>query len=204
MAFFEDRLSPRFTFGARGGPQWNTQVTKVDSGFRSANKKWLMPLHRYDLSECIRSNDDFEEVRAFFYNVSGQFDGFRVKDWGDFQITFANRAQRSSLASVSGSWQLQRSYTKGIRTFNRPIYKPVSGSVVIYDSGGTPLTATVDYTTGLASVSGTPVTWSGEFDVPVAFTSDVMEVEITSKNQQAGLLMSWPSVQVEEIRENLT
>lgn len=198
MAFFEERLSVKLSYGARGGPQFSTTVVKAKSGFRKANKDWVMPLHVYDVSQCIRSNADFEELRAFFYNVAGQGDGFRFKDWGDYQCDRTN----SSLTLISGSnYQLNRIYARGARTFTRPIYKPVSATVIVYDVGGTPLAATVDYTTGIATVTGTPAAWLGEFDVPVAFTSDVMEAEITSRSQGVGLLISWPSVQVEEIRD---
>lgn len=196
MAFFEDRLSPRITYGARGGPVWNTGVAKAESGFRQTNKKWLYPLHRYDVSECIRGDDDFEEVRSFFYVVAGQFEGFRYKDWADFLVT----RDRSSITAITGGWQLNRRYAKGIRTFDRPIYKPVDGTIVVYDGSGTPMGVTVDPTTGRFTSGGTPVTWSGEFDVPVAFTSDVMELELVSKNQDIGVLFSWPTVQLEEIR----
>lgn len=199
MAFFEERLSPRITYGARGGPVWNTQVAKTDSGFRSANRNWLFPLHRYDVSECIRSETDFEEVRSMFYNVFGQFDGFRYKDWADFLVT----RDRSSVTVVVGGWQLNRRYTRGIRTFDRPIYKPVDGTIVLYDGGGSIIGGSVDPTTGVVTSGSTPVTWTGEFDVPVAFSSDIMEAEISSKNQDVGLLITWPQVQLEEIRISL-
>lgn len=202
MAFFEERLDPCITFGARGGPVFNTQVSKVDSGFRSANKNWAFPLHRYDVSQGIKSNADFETVRAFFYNVSGQFDGFRFKDWADFEAVQTN----TSLTASGSDWQMQRKYVRGARTFLRPIYKPVSGTASIYrtrSSVVTTATATIDYATGLATITGhvggDTYTWNGEFDVPVAFTSDVMEAEIVNRGRD-GLLISWPSCQVEEIR----
>ena len=31
----------------------------------------------------MKDETDFAEIRAFFYNVAGQFDGFRFKDWAD-------------------------------------------------------------------------------------------------------------------------
>ena len=49
MSFFEARLPERFSFGARGGPLFSTEVVKTTGGQRFANKNWLMPLHRYDV-----------------------------------------------------------------------------------------------------------------------------------------------------------
>jgi hypothetical protein len=42
-------------------------------------------------------------------------------------------------------------------------------------------------------------TWTGEFDVPVAFTSDMLERSIDNRSD-GEFVMSWPSIQVEEIR----
>ncbi|MEO6710028.1 MAG: DUF2460 domain-containing protein [Planctomycetota bacterium] len=201
MSFFEERLPDCYSFGARGGPVFSTEVVRTAGGQRYANKNWLLPIHRYDISSGIKTRDDFEVLRAFFYNVAGQFDGFRFKDWADYQ------ADRQPTVLVSGAiYQMQRSYIRGIRTFKRTISKPVSGTVIFYRTRAgvtSTISPTIDYTTGQVTVAGhvagDAYTWSGEFDVPVAFTSDAMEREIVDKNAE-GLLIGWPSVQIEEIR----
>jgi hypothetical protein len=64
--------------------------------------------------------------------------------------------------------------------------------------------ATVDTTTGLATiaghVNGDTYTWVGEFDVPVAFADDNMEAEIID-NGGDEYLVAWRSIVVEEVRE---
>lgn len=196
MAFFEDRLPDCFSFGARGGPVFSTEVTKTVGGQRFANKNWTYPLHRYDVSEAIKSEDDFETIAAFFYNVSGQFDGFRFKDFSDYKAT----NQPAALVST-GIYQLQRAYIRGARTFLRTITKPVTP--IVFKRNGSAISPAIVYSTGRVTVSGhTPgdvYTWSGEFDVPVAFTSDMLEKVIESKND-GQFLIRWPSIQVEEIR----
>lgn len=209
MAFFEQQFDPRLSFGARGGPVWSTTVARVRSGRRSTNKNWSAPLHRYNVSHAVKSNDDFETVRAFFYVVAGAFDGFRFKDWSDYEATRDN----SALEFVGGDeWQLQRKYTVGSRTYLRDISKPcASPAPVIWrlrsgvSSVVTPLGSptSFDYTTGRVSIwdhfPGDTYTWVGEFDVPVAFAADEMESEIVDTGD-GEYLVRWPQIVLEEVR----
>lgn len=202
MSFFENRLPERLSFGARGGPAFSTEVVKTQGGQRSSNRNWLFPLHRFDVSHGVKSEEDFDEIRSFFYNVSGQFDGFRFKDWADYK---ANRQPLTTI-TLGTSYQLNRQYVRGSRTFNRPIYKPVSGTIVVYRNGSV-IAPAVSTTTGVVSITGHTggdfYTWSGEFDIPVAFTSDILETVIENKTGSGGtsdFLISWPSIQLEEIR----
>ena len=204
MAFFEQRFDERLSFGAVGGPVWNTRVARVNSGKRYVNKEWSTPLHRYNVSPAIRDISDFEVIQAFFYVVAGQYDGFRFKDWRDYQATQAN--SRVSVKSGSpAEWQLQRIYTVGSREFVRAIYKPVSGVVVRRRRAGVwsnASDATVQTTTGTVQFSshqsGDTYAWIGEFDVPVAFTTDEMMAEIVDRDEE--FLVKWPNVTLEELR----
>lgn len=203
MAFFEHRLSDAISRGSAGGPVWKTSKATLSDGRRAVNREWQAPLHRYDISYGIKTEDDFEEVRALFYNVYGAFDGFRFKDWADFRAT----KQNSTLTLISGSnWQLQRQYTVGARSFKRDIVKPLSGAVVYRTRSGVEsvAVAVVNETTGVAAITGhaggDTYTWVGEFDVPVAFVDDALDnVEVTG-NWQA-ILHGLPSIKLEEIRE---
>jgi uncharacterized protein (TIGR02217 family) len=201
MSFFEQRLPERFSFGAKGGPAFSTEVVKTAGGQRYANKNWTMPLHMYDVSANVKTQTDFESIRAFFYNVSGQFDGFRFKDWADYQAT-----SQPLTAIVTGStYQMTRAYIFGTRTFSRPIYKPNAGASFTRTRSGVTSSISPSYstTTGVVTVTGhvagDTYAWSGEFDVPVAFTSDLCEASIDDKS--AGqFVISWPDIQVQEIR----
>lgn len=188
MAFFEDRFPECVSYGASGGPVWSTTVTTTQSGKRFANRNFVYPKHEYDASQGVKTKEDFENVRAFFYNVFGQFDGFRYKDWSDFEVT---AGQGVIITLTGGAKQLGRRYAFGARTFDRPISKPVNGTVTITGGG------TLDYTTGLIT-GGAPTSWVGEFDVPVAFGTDLLSAEIVSRNS-SGLLFSWASIPLKEI-----
>lgn len=207
MAFFEQRFDERLSFGARGGPVFRTSRVTSLSGYRTTNREWLYPLHRYQVAQAVKDNADFEAVRAFFYVVGGGADGFRFKDWSDFEATLSN-SRLVEKAGSPGEWQLCRVYTVGGREFVRPILKPcATPAPAIYRTRGgstTLATAAVDTTTGIATIAGhvggDTYRWVGEFDVPVAFADDNMEHEIVDV-ADTDYLMRWPSIVLEEIRE---
>lgn len=197
MAFFEELFPRRISRGAQGGPVFATGGTEQPNGFRTTQRKRMWPLHEWEVGHVLRTNADFEELRAWFYVVCGRFEGFRFEDPADHLVT----RPQSSLTLITGStWQLNRTYTVGARVFARPIFKPRAG-VVIYDAGGSALTATVDTTTGIATVTGAPVTWSGSFDVPVAFADDAAVFSLLGSPQ---MYMQWKSIRLREIRENFS
>ena len=64
-------------------------------------------------------------------------------------------------------------------------------------------------TTGLTASGGTAfmypqvsdvLTWSGDFDVPCRFDTDMMDVEIIDRSIAQGLIVGWQSIAVREIR----
>lgn len=189
--FFEDQFPTCISFGARGGPMFSTAITRTASGRRSANRNFEYPLHDYEASYGVKKQSDFEEVRAFFYNVFGQFDGFRYKDWADFTAT----SGQGVIVTVDGAAHLAKRYAFGSRTFDRLISKPVNGTVTITGGG------TLDYTTGVIT-GGSPTAWTGEFDVPCAFMTDLLTAEIINKqgSDEGEFILSWASIPIREIR----
>lgn len=201
LAFLEQRLDSRITQGATGGPTVPGRVKRYTaSGRLSQNFSGALPIHRYDVSHGLRSRDDYQAVLDLWYVVMfTPYAGFRFKDWRDYRATKAN----TKLTLVTGTtWQLQRRHAvAGGIEFLRDIVKPcASPAVVIYDAGGSPLTATVNTVTGQVEVpTGTPASWEGQFDVPVTFTDDEWtgsSLEVTTANLH---VMSGP-IKLEEIR----
>lgn len=191
MSFFEERFPECIRFGVTGGPRFSTGRTVAQNGFTAKQRNWRYPLQRFEAAHGIKSESDFEKVRAFFYNVYGGFDGFRFRDWSDYQV---KAGQGVVIVRDDGLRQLARAYTYGARVFTRPIAKPVPGSVQLSGPG------VVDYTTGLVT-GGTPATWTGQFDVPVEFADDLMDVEVVNKKGASGeFFLSWASLQLQEIR----
>lgn len=195
MAFYE---SPRFpqdiSYDAVGGPRWDTTVIELSSGHESRNQRWSHARCRYDVAHAVRTQVKLDALLHFFHTVRGRTHGFRFKDWSDFQVTSA----QGVLTFISGSsYQLYKRYTSGAQTYDRKIQKPVTGSVSVLGGGS----YSVDSTTGIVTHNsgGAPTGWTGEFDVPCRFDTDVMAAAIVSRSG-AGLLYSWDQIGLVEIR----
>lgn len=202
MAFFEQQFPPQISANFSGGPSFLTDKAFTAGGQRNTNRRSQYPLHRYSLNAPVREGVLFDLLRAFFYVVGGDADGFRFKDWSDYQVA----AERSSVTLLSGAeYQLNKTYPFGARTFTRPIYKPVSGAQILRTRGGITTnitgTSTVDLTTGRVTVTSHVAldvyTWSGHFDVPVAFVDPAAVFQVLGGPR---MLTEWPSIEIEEIR----
>lgn len=204
MAFFEEQFPPCISIGMTGGPRFLTSKVYANNGRRITNLGDELPLHQFSLSKPIQAEEDFDLLRAFFWNVSGDTDGFRFKDWSDYRAT----AQNSRVTLVSGTtYQLNRIYIFGNRTKVRPIQKPITGSQIFRVRGGvaTDITGTdagtVNTTTGrvtiLNNVGGDTYFWVGQFDLPAAFVDPAAVFNIIGGPR---MLSEWASIEIEEIR----
>lgn len=155
MAFSEERLNVGIRYGVAGGPEFNTGVTIVASGYEQRNQNWSEARGKWDLADDIYSKSELEYLTAFFRVRKGRYQGFRFKDWSDFTVDITSGVL-VGLAAVSGSYQLQKSYTDGVETTYRNISKPIIGTVKMYYLG-TLLTVTtdyiIDYTKGIVALS---------------------------------------------------
>jgi uncharacterized protein (TIGR02217 family) len=174
--FNETRLLDCVSYGSQFGQEFNTRITTLKSGHERRNANWTLPLGRYSVSYDALAPADHPLVRGAHMSCMGSLIAFRFKDWTDYQ------AQRQQIGIGTGTpqtLQLVKNYTFGPLSLARTIKKPVVSTVVIYGYD-LPLAAAVDYTTGLVTVTaptGAPITWSGEFDVPVRFESDRLDVD---------------------------
>lgn len=192
--------SPRFpkcpSFGYTSEPIYSVTVVERAGGAERRNRNWSMPLHRFSCTVGPRAEDDISELLEFYHAVGGSAYGFRFRDGIDYKTSRIEDAvtdEDAPLLLVAGysptSYQLTKRYTYGSRSQDRPIYKPVTGTILIADNG-TPkvegVDYTIDYSTGLVQLSFTPagtLTWGGEFDVPVRFDS-TFPVELFDKKIQ--------------------
>lgn len=202
MAFYE---SPRFPeqigFGARGGPALATDVVTVESGREKRNARWSYPRHEWDVSHGVKTQADFDTLRAHFLSVDGRAHGFRFKDFSDYAATVA---QGFVTGLTSTTFQLVKRYNSGAQTKTRRIRKPIAAGFALYDTAVL-LTLTTDYTldtvTGVVTTTSprtaANLTWSGSFDVPMRYDTDKLSAEIVSRSA-AGLLYRWDSIPLVE------
>ncbi len=190
MAFHEVRFPDNISRGARGGPSRRTQVVELASGDEERNASWADSRRRYDVSYGVRRADDLASVVAFFEARNGRLHGFRFKDWSDYKSS-APSAAPAALDQLIGTgdgattaFQLAKAYASAAQSWSRAITKPVAGSVLIAVNGvAQPSGWTVDHSTGIVSFAAAPASGAAiragfEFDVPVRFDSDTLDVTL--------------------------
>lgn len=187
MAFLETpRFPEKISFGATGGPTWQTEIAMLDSGYEYTNQNWSQARARYEVGHDARRPELFADLLNFYMAVKGRANQFRFKDWSDYSATVSQ-----GVVAVGG--QMYKRYTSGALTYDRKIVKPVSGTVTVIGGG------TVDYATGLIA-GGSPTAWYGDYDVPVRFDTDEMQVQIINRSIAAGIIQGWQSIALVEVR----
>ena len=195
MAFHEARLPARLAFGCAGGVERRTQVTTLASGFERRSSPWAQGRRRYLIGTAARPLDDAAELVAFFEERRGRLHGFRFRDPADCRscapsATPAATDQAIGVGDgVRKTFALTKTYGTGDTAVVRPIAKPVAGTVKIAVAGVVLGGAafSVDTVTGLVTLVVTPavgaaVTAGFEFDTPVRFDSDRIDVTMESFN----------------------
>ena len=199
MAFAEVRFPTDIAFGSTGGPEYSTDVVILQSGHEQRNANWAQSRARYNVAHGVKTKAQLDTLIAFFRARKGRADGFRFKDWTDYQGT------GQSIGIGDGSetvFQLKKSYTSGSVTETRIINKPVAGTITIYVDG-TPQNGSAyvaDTTNGEITFTSPPalsaiVTADFEFDVPVRFDTDRLSASLDTYGSH-----SWQDIPLAEIR----
>ena len=206
MAFHEVRFPDNISRGARGGPERRTQIVELASGAEERNASWANSRRRYDVAYGIRRADDLAAVVAFFETRNGRLHAFRFKDWADFKSCLPSQTPdptNQPIGTGNGSatlFQLTKRYTSGAQSWTRAITKPVAGTVTIALNGTAQASGwSVSTTTGLitfstAPAAGVAITAGFEFDVPVRFDTDALDV--TLDLERLGSITSIPLIEL--------
>ena len=208
MNFHEVRFPAAISFGSSGGVERRTEIVRLVNGSEERNTPWEQSRRRYDAGLGTRTLDDLDAVLAFFEARRGMLYGFRWKDWMDHKSCRPSEApghadqQIGTGDGARATFQLVKHYAPGLHGYGRRIAKPVAGTVEIAVDGGA-LTEgpdfSVDTSTGKVVLAAPPaagadITAGFEFDVPVRFDTDVVEVNLAAF--EAGEVPSIPIVEV--------
>jgi uncharacterized protein (TIGR02217 family) len=208
MAFHDIRFPADLSFGALGGPERRTEVVELSNGSEERNTPWSQSRRRYDAGTGLRALDDLETLVAFFEARQGRLHAFRWKDWGDYRSAPASQGlsaydQLLGLADGVGvTFHLRKAYTSGAQTYWRAVSKPVAGSVQVAireDAMVLGRDYAVDYATGTVTFdrppeAGAEIRAGFEFDVPVRFDTDLVQISVASF--RAGEVPKVPVIEV--------
>lgn len=197
--FVEVQFPAEISYGSKGGPMFSTDIVSTFSGHEQRNINWQAARCRYDIASGIKTEQQWQELISFFRARHGRAIGFRYKDWSDYravnQVIGKGNAQQTK-------FQLVKRYINGGQVYARNIAKPVQNNFckIYLDSLWQEQGVSIDFTTGMVTFTVAPnnneeITADFEFDVPVRFDTDHLDLSMDSF--AAG---SWGNIPLVEIR----
>lgn len=135
MSFHEVRFPEDISYGATGGPKFNTTVIELASGFEQRNINWSNSRAEYDVSHGLKDEEGYHRLLSFFYERKGKAFGFRFKDHMDYVIKNQEIIPLDNNGSIYQIYKLYSfdfSNNIALTPYRRDIKKLVMGSVRIY------------------------------------------------------------------------
>ncbi|MEL6364671.1 MAG: DUF2460 domain-containing protein [Pseudomonadota bacterium] len=207
--FHDVRFPIDIALDSEGGPGRPTEVVELASGAEARNARRARSRRRYNAGSGVKSLDALADIIAFFEARSGRLHAFRWRDPLDFSSarpSLAIAPTDQPLGTGDGAatdFPLIKRYESGGVSVDRPITKPVAGTVRVAVDGveADPASFTVDPLTGLVSFAAAPaagavLTAGFEFDTPVRFDTDDLSISLAAF--RAGEALSIPLIEVFE------
>lgn len=174
-SFHEVLLPDSLAYGVKFGPAYKTTVVTTESGAEQRIGHWARARRQGTIAFDPNPTQG-AALLAFFLARHGRLFGFRFSDVND------RTATAEPLVNAGGtSLALQKTYTSGGVSVVRAITKPSqAGPFSLYKNGVRMTTGyALDVTTGVVTLAqsavGAAFSWSGQFDTPVRFDTDLMD-----------------------------
>lgn len=207
--FHEVRFPLRLSLSTSGGPKRTTDIVNLTNGREQRNARWQNSRRVYDAGSGLRAVDDLYAVVSFFEARGGQLYGFRFRDpldaksCGPGETVSPFDQQIGTGDGAAATFQLAKTYGDAGGVWRREISKPVAGSVRVAVAGvELPETGfACDATSGLVTIeeeyipqAGAAVQAGFEFDVPVRFDTDRIDVNLEAF--RAGSIPAIPLMEI--------
>lgn len=185
MSFLEIRFPESISFNSSSILEFNTTIVKSKNGYEQRNINWNSNKMKFNIINGIKTKTELDELITFFRNVRGAGYGFRFKDFTDYI------GENQYLGVGDGEtkeFQLIKSYRVSDNiVYYRKITKPVISTVRVFINDIESKDFNIDLTTGLITLNTVPeidsiIKANFEFDVPVRFENDIMEITMNSIN----------------------
>jgi uncharacterized protein (TIGR02217 family) len=208
MAFHEVRFPAGISLRSSGGPERRTEVVVLGSGHEERNSRWADSRRRYNAGYGIKTVDELHAAITFFEERRGRLHGFRWKDWTDYKSCPPSAAPSAHDQEIGAgdsertSFQLVKRYGGEFAPWLREVRKPVAGTVLVAVDGvlqgpevfSLSEEGAVLFDEGHVPAEGAAVTAGFEFDVPVRFDTDRLEINLSQF--EAGEIAQLPIVEI--------
>ncbi len=182
MQSFKEITFPKdIPYVVSGGPEFQTYIETSINGFELRNLNWHSSRMKYNLTLSMCSKMTITNVQNFFWNMQGRVTGFRFYDHLDYAVK--NEFITVIKNKNNNVFQLIKHYG----SYKRTITKPVINTVKIY-LNKQQVDAEINFLNGTFTINKELlleemiVTADFEFDVPVRFDNDFLEVKINDFN----------------------
>lgn len=174
--FLDVRFPTDIAIGMTGGPKFHTEIITNRQGFET--RSIITPQCRYEFTVDlgIKNRKSIESLLNLFHLAQGMTYAFRFKDWQDYSFSEQLIGEGDG---VTTNFPLYKEYKEGSYVSRRRIIKPRAESFMMHDF------CTKDYecdwqsgviTFKTAPPAGCQIVVSGEFDVPVRFAIEALEI----------------------------
>lgn len=211
MNFHEVRFPTNISRGSTTGTERRTQIVALGSGHEERNTNWADSRRFYNAGYGVRTLDDLYKVVEFYEERRGRLYGFRWKDRLDHKSCKPSQTPQPTDQVIGvgdgarALFQLTKTYGSVHAPWQRDISKPVAGTVRVAVDGIEQqeladftldaASGLVTFTPGALPAPGALVTAGFEFDVPVRFDEDKLEINL--EHFDAGQI---PDIPIREIR----
>lgn len=207
-AFHDVRFPLGVSFGATGGPERRTEIVTLGSGREERNQRWQDSRRRYDAATGVKNRDDLAVVVDFFEERRGRLYGFRFRDPLDNRSCAPSQAPAADdqLLGVGDGertdFALIKRYGDRFAPYDREITLPDRATLQV-EVGGVTRVLGADYVIDRGLITFLPPTVPGvgaavtagfQFDVPVRFDTDRLEIDLSRFG--AGSIPSIPIVEI--------
>jgi len=191
---------------ASASAEFSTNVVTTLSGHESRNSRWSDARQHYDVGPGVRSEKELEILLDFFRARRGAAKGFRFTDPFDNSSNAmignpdAQDQQIGIGDGVTTRFQLVKHYGEGGEAQRRQISRPDPNSVLVAVNAS-PATGWQLVDNGIVEFETAPavgdvITSGFNFDVPVRFATD--SIEVNRSTFGAGEMASVPLIEIKE------
>lgn len=180
-AFHPVRLEMDLPARSQGGAFWHTRITALASGHEARSTRQAYPVRQWQFGPGVLEAGALDHLVRFFDARRGRLHGFLFAD--PLLSGSVHRADQCVADGVSPDVQLVREAGDAIAPLRLPVHKPRASTVQIYvddqrqDTGWSlePHTGRVVFAS--PPPDGAMIRASFEFDLPVRFDVDQLEIQ---------------------------
>lgn len=186
--FYELRFPENISYNFNVISEFKTDIITAKSGKEQRNTIWENEKLKFKINNENLTNENINEIFNFFKLMKGRSNGFRFKNWANFKATneFLGIVNNNSIFQLIKGYIIADCFDK-LYSITKKITKPVLNTVKIYQNDSEITDFEVNYITGEVNIKtnlseNDLITADFEFDVPVRFNSDSIELNMLTEN----------------------